>query len=367
MFSVAIGAGIVVRLVEDRRPLLFAGATRFTSNFPASEKAPSAGGSVTSSPTSGATKDTDDDWYYHIPLKCSEEQVSSEVAQQPMSEIPCLGDFGDPHNDITFGGRRKWIKDTDSEYVKLAKQGGQPDLLRHFTPTPRKVSLGPYGALEWYSHHSKQAATDDSKPHVPAMPDYMIHEEFKADQPASYEPKMGPFDFDMKSVWQRDAEDKENKEKREENSVQVEGSPSSVKEEIKLPAITPRYPHRTQQAVISKEFHGGNRLYFPPMPAHKKNEPINFSKLISSGYGDEWLQQRDQWEKKNTEPNDSLLPPSEYQKKIEKRQKARKHTLSYKRKSKSQSGLEMGAQPKKSLFKLRIFRNIPARIDTNRN
>ncbi|XP_015684659.1 uncharacterized protein C7orf57 homolog [Protobothrops mucrosquamatus] len=285
---------LLLQLVEDHRPLLFAGATRFTSNFPASEKALSARGFVTSSPTPGATRDTDDDWYYHIPLKHSEEQVSSEVAQQPMSEIRCLGDFGDPHNDITFGGRRKWIKDTDSEYVKLAKQGGQPDLLRHFTPTPRKVSLGPYGALEWYSHHSKQAATDYSKPHVPAMPDYMIHEEFKTDQSSSYKPKMGPFDFDMKSVWQRDAEDKENKEKRE----------------IKLPAIPPRYPRRTHQAVTSKEFHGGNRLYFPPMPAHKKNEPINFSKLISSGYGDEWLQERDQWEKKNTEPNDSFLPPN---------------------------------------------------------
>ncbi|XP_032094116.1 uncharacterized protein C7orf57 homolog isoform X1 [Thamnophis elegans] len=290
------------------------------------------------------------DWYYHIPLKRSEEQVSSEVAQQPTSQIPGLGDFGDTHNDITFGGRRKWIKDTDSEYVKLAKQGGRPDLLRHLPPTPQKVSLGPYGAPEWYSHHSKKAA-NDSKSHSPAIPDYMIHEEFKSDQPASYEPKKGPFDFDMKSVWQRDAEDKENKEKRE----------------IKLPAIIPRYPHRTQQAITSKEFHGGNRLYFPPMPVHKKNEPVNFSKLISSGYGDEWLQQRDQWKKKNTLSNDSLLPPSEYQKKIEKRQKARKHTLSYKRKSKSQSGLEMGAQPKKSLFKLRIFRDIPARIDTKRH
>lgn len=54
-----------------------------------------------------------------------------------------------------------------------------------------------------------------SRSRSPAIPDYMIHEEFKSDQPASYEPKRGPFDFDMKSVWQRDAEDKENKEKRE--------------------------------------------------------------------------------------------------------------------------------------------------------
>ncbi|KAL8165736.1 UNVERIFIED_CONTAM: hypothetical protein K2H54_054385 [Gekko kuhli] len=152
---------------------------------------------------------------------------------------------------------------------------------------------------------------DDSRPRVPAMPDYMTHEEFKAEQLASYEPKRGPFDFDMKSVWQRDAEDKENKEKKEENEIQLEGSPSSSKEEIKLPAITPRYPHRTPQPIASKEFHGENRLYFPPMPAHKKNEPVNFSKLMSSGYGDEWLQQHDEWEKKNSQPKDSETSPPE--------------------------------------------------------
>ncbi|KAF7247935.1 hypothetical protein EYD10_06172 [Varanus komodoensis] len=139
-----------------------------------------------------------------------------------------------------------------------------------------------------------------------------------------------------------------------ENGVLVDSSPGSMKEEIKLPAITPRYPHRMPQPIAAKEFHGGNRLYFPPMPAHKKNEPVNFSKLISSGYGDEWLQQRDEWEKKCSQPNDSHPPPSEYQKKIEKRQKARKNRLSYKRKPRSQAGLEKGAQPKKPLFKLRM-------------
>lgn len=47
------------------------------------------------------------------------------------------------------------------------------------------------------------------------MPDYMVHEEFKSDQlNGNYETKRGPFDFDIKSIWQRDAEDKENKEKK---------------------------------------------------------------------------------------------------------------------------------------------------------
>ncbi|KAL8220751.1 UNVERIFIED_CONTAM: hypothetical protein K2H54_054059 [Gekko kuhli] len=85
------------------------------------------------------------------------------------------------------------------------------------------------------------------------MPDYMTHEEFKAKQLASYEPKRGPFAFDMKSVWQRDAEDKENKEKKEENEIQLEGSPSSSKEEIKLPAITPRELLEAAEQFMSAE------------------------------------------------------------------------------------------------------------------
>jgi len=44
----------------------------------------------------------------------------------------------------------------------------------------------------------------------------MIHKEFNVDDhhSSNYETRRGPFDFDTKSVWQRDAEDKENTEKK---------------------------------------------------------------------------------------------------------------------------------------------------------
>lgn len=44
----------------------------------------------------------------------------------------------------------------------------------------------------------------------------MVHREFKADDhhANSNKARRGPFDFDTKSVWQRDAEDKENAEKK---------------------------------------------------------------------------------------------------------------------------------------------------------
>ncbi|XP_065439980.1 uncharacterized protein C7orf57 homolog isoform X3 [Chrysemys picta bellii] len=282
------------------------------------------------------------EWYYHVPLKRSEKSVNSEIPIPPPSQIP--------------------------------------DLLKHFTPSTRKTSPVAYAAPDWYTHPSKPSPDDESKAHVSSMPDYMVHEEFKSDQlNGNYETKRGPFDFDMKSIWQRDAEDKENKEKKKENAAQVEVHVGNTKE-VKLPAINPKYPNRIPPSTANKEFHGGNRLYFPPMPGQKNNEPVNFSKLISNGYRDDWIQQRNDWEKKiqqtskNNEQPEETLPPSEYQKKIGKKQKAKKYTLSFKRKTvakikdepRSQSGPEISAPPKKSLFKLNMFRGIPARIDSNR-
>uniref|UniRef100_A0A8C8R5I6 Chromosome 7 open reading frame 57 n=1 Tax=Pelusios castaneus TaxID=367368 RepID=A0A8C8R5I6_9SAUR len=253
------------------------------------------------------------EWYYNVPLKRSDKSVNSEIPIPPPSQIPGLSNLGEQHDEITFGGRRKWIKDTDSEYVKLAKQGGRPDLLKHFTPSTRKTSPVSYAVPDWYAHHSKPPTVDESKAHGSSVPDYMVHEEFKPDQlNGNYETKRGPFDFDMKSIWQRDAEDKENKEKKKENAAQVEVHVGNTKE-VKLPAINPKYPNKISPSTANKEFHGGNRLYFPPMPGQKNNEPVNFSKLISNGYRDDWIQQRSEWEKKiqQTSKNESLPPSSE--------------------------------------------------------
>nr|XP_042698549.1 uncharacterized protein C7orf57 homolog isoform X5 [Chrysemys picta bellii] len=218
------------------------------------------------------------EWYYHVPLKRSEKSVNSEIPIPPPSQIP--------------------------------------DLLKHFTPSTRKTSPVAYAAPDWYTHPSKPSPDDESKAHVSSMPDYMVHEEFKSDQlNGNYETKRGPFDFDMKSTWQRDAEDKENKEKKKENAAQVEVHVGNTKE-VKLPAINPKYPNRIPPSTANKEFHGGNRLYFPPMPGQKNNEPVNFSKLISNGYRDDWIQQRNDWEKKiqqtskNNEQPEETLPPS---------------------------------------------------------
>ncbi|XP_009470370.1 PREDICTED: uncharacterized protein LOC104018891 [Nipponia nippon] len=82
--------------------------------------------------------------------------------------------------------------------------------------TTERSSPAAYAVPDWYSHCSDPPVTNKPWSYVSSLPDYVIHREFKADDHRgnSYEPRRGPFDFDMKSVWQRDAEDKENAEKK---------------------------------------------------------------------------------------------------------------------------------------------------------
>lgn len=63
------------------------------------------------------------DWFYNVPSKRSQEPAKDAPAP---SQIPGLSNIPDDltnENDRT--ARRKWIRDTDSKYIKLAKAGGR--------------------------------------------------------------------------------------------------------------------------------------------------------------------------------------------------------------------------------------------------
>lgn len=47
------------------------------------------------------------------------------------------------------------------------------------------------------------------------VPDYMVYEEFSpALADGTYVSRMGPFDFDVKTVWQREAEEPQKERKK---------------------------------------------------------------------------------------------------------------------------------------------------------
>ncbi|XP_058534007.1 uncharacterized protein C7orf57 homolog isoform X3 [Ochotona princeps] len=196
------------------------------------------------------------DWYYHLPAKRSEKPVDAP----PASQIPGLSDLGDSASRSLPGARRYWIKETDSEYVKLAKQGGRPDLLKHLPPgTSTTGTPMAYSLPDWYIHHSKPPTAMQRPVPVVSMPDYMVYEEFNPNQAnGSYESRRGPFDFDMKTVWQREAEELEK-----------------TKKKVKLPAIHSKNPSKVGTPLGPRD-PAGSRLSFPPI----------------NGYKDEWLQQQ---------------------------------------------------------------------------
>ncbi|KAM9698454.1 uncharacterized protein C7orf57 homolog isoform 2-T2 [Dama dama] len=212
----------------------------------------------------------------------------------PASQIPGLSDLREAPSGHTLGVRRYWVKETDSEYVKLAKQGGRPDLLKHFAPGTTKGSPVAYSLPDWYIHHSKPPTADQRQVPAVSIPDYMVYEEFNPDQATgNFESRMGPFDFDMKTVWQREAEELEKEKKK-----------------VRLPAIKSKYPSKVGTPLGHRD-PAGSKLSFPPIPGQRPSSPTNFSKLISNGYKDEWLQQQVDSDKRTLQtPPSSVSSPS---------------------------------------------------------
>lgn len=86
------------------------------------------------------------DWYYDLPMKQSDKPMDVP----PASQIQGLSDLREPPNRNMPGLQRYWIKETDSEYVKLAKQGGQPG--KHPMHAPVSLLHGSGGLGGFGSH-----------------------------------------------------------------------------------------------------------------------------------------------------------------------------------------------------------------------
>lgn len=75
-----------------------------------------------------------------------------------------------------------------------------------------------------------------------SLPEYMVYEEFNPGQAnGSYESRRGPFDFDVKTVWQREAEEQEKGEKKVTGALIDGGCAGSTPS----PAAAVRCVHRT--------------------------------------------------------------------------------------------------------------------------
>uniref|UniRef100_A0A8B9Y9G7 Chromosome 7 open reading frame 57 n=1 Tax=Bos mutus grunniens TaxID=30521 RepID=A0A8B9Y9G7_BOSMU len=157
-------------------------------------------------------------------------------------------------------------------------QAALADLLKHFAPGTTKGSPVAYSLPDWYIHHSKPPTADQRQVPAVSIPDYMVYEEFNPDQATgNFESRMGPFDFDMKTIWQREAEELEKEKKK-----------------VRLPAIKSKYPSKVGTPLGHRE-PAGSKLSFPPI----------------NGYKDEWLQQQADSDKRAPQtPQSSVSSPS---------------------------------------------------------
>ena len=103
------------------------------------------------------------DWYCHPANKRVEKEP---IVAPPASQIPGLSTLPDDvametEDDRTC--RRKWIRDTDTKYIRLAKRGGRQGLLAFKDPKPPAEEAVPYPRVDWFDHEN--AEDEETKEH----------------------------------------------------------------------------------------------------------------------------------------------------------------------------------------------------------
>lgn len=90
----------------------------------------------------GRRKAEDELWFVHAPLKNEPRPI---VYAQPPSNIPYLNGVMDNEENMADQRKDLWFKETDSDYIKLAKMGGRHDLLVHKNSPEKTTSKEPVG------------------------------------------------------------------------------------------------------------------------------------------------------------------------------------------------------------------------------
>ncbi|XP_016888476.1 uncharacterized protein C7orf57 homolog isoform X2 [Cynoglossus semilaevis] len=167
-----------------------------------------------------------------------------------ISQIPGLSSTLRSLPEEKSQGRRFRVLDSDSEYVKLAKQGGHKGLLWH-EDTPAS-SPAEYRPPDWFC----PAEEDTRRPRVSNSDEKKNSGGFHQLEP--------PFGTDNMSAWER-GDDSGSSEK---NNNHVSG-PSTDKSQQGTPEFSPE----------SGKY---KRIVYDKRPA-----PVNMSKLLSFGYADD--------------------------------------------------------------------------------
>ncbi|XP_031413958.1 uncharacterized protein C7orf57 homolog isoform X2 [Clupea harengus] len=240
---------------------------------------------------------------------------ASSQGSKVSSQIPGLSlDFQD-NVEGNATGRRLGVVDTDSNYVKLAKQGGHKGLLWHEeTNMPTKTNSA-YKPPDWFCADSEAPSLTKR-----TDPGFLVHEEFQKSARKFIQPPGLPFGSDNKSAWEREADSIATKEfiqptgppfgSDNKSTWEREADIIAAKEKIIQPTGPPFGSdnkstwEREADIIAAKETLGidnsANQLKKLTMPQrvcqedqfrkyikNKDESPVNMSKLLSFGYLEE--------------------------------------------------------------------------------
>ncbi|XP_048833735.1 uncharacterized protein C7orf57-like [Brienomyrus brachyistius] len=186
----------------------------------------------------------------------------SNGSRGPTSQIPGLSHNVEAGPEERTRGRRVGIFETDSDYVKLAKQGGAKGLLWHEESNVATKAGGQYKPPDWFSAELGSKENECFTQRTSAV--IMTPEEAKKNvTEGTLQPVNAPFGGDNKSAWER------------ENDITSpdEEQFSEVNQEM------------DKMTLMSDDDHQVNK--FKKTSFEKKRTPVSMSKLLSFGYAED--------------------------------------------------------------------------------
>ncbi|XP_066543739.1 uncharacterized protein C7orf57 homolog [Amia ocellicauda] len=198
-------------------------------------------------------------------MSVTEKDQQANGAVGPSSQIPGLGYGVDMGPEKITHGRRTGVFESDSDYVKLAKRGGQKGLLWHEDTNVDSKTNSNYKPPDWFSAESESQEQQSTSKRT--IPDYMTSEEFqKSPTKGTFQPLDAPFGTDNKTTWEREPD-----------------SFTSGKNKMELNHPVDQMEDLTLTSPNSQE--GGK---FKKTSFDKKQPPVSMQKLLSFGYADDW-------------------------------------------------------------------------------
>ncbi|XP_001636823.3 uncharacterized protein C7orf57 [Nematostella vectensis] len=302
-------------------------------------------------------KTSSQDWYYHAPSKPVQKPA---VEAPPASQIPGLSNVENIPEDVDERFfKRKWIRDTDSKYIKLAKGGGRKNLLSFKTPPQPSEEAVLYPRAEWFDHYHPEEEEDGVVPpveqvfqtskrrppqaqHHHVLPEWYVHEEANAESHTQHQQQIPTeqkkkkkranlVSFDNMTAWERQAAE-------------------DIEQHRRLPAV---HKKKEQHKTVAKEAAPVTRKVVK-LPKIDK-EPVNFSHLMSFGYSRDWLSDQSRKERSEREKRHA-----EHKKQEEKK------SMHIKEAANLRKPRTIAREDDKPMFKISRFERVQPRVESFR-